>query len=73
MKKIKQLIALTFSLLISGAAFAQSNATTDVAGDDKINVVIGVLGVIFTGIIVYMIIIDRKISRLEKQRKQNKN
>jgi Na+/H+ antiporter NhaA len=71
MMKIKQLIAFTFSLLLSSVAFGQDN-TANVAGDDKINVVIGVLSVIFTCIIIYLVIIDRKITRLEKQRKQEK-
>jgi CcmD family protein len=39
----------------------------------KIYVVIAILLVIFSGIVVYLITIDRKISRLEKQHEKNKN
>lgn len=68
--KIKSIFTLVLSLLASFAAFGQDK-TAELAGDDKINVVIGVLGVIFTCIVIYLIIIDRKISRLEKQKKQD--
>lgn len=35
--------------------------------DGKIWVVVGVVLLIFTGVIIYLVRIDRKISRLEKQ------
>ena len=33
----------------------------------KIYVVVTVIGIIFTGIIIYLVMLDRKISRLEKK------
>lgn len=61
---------LVFVLLgLSNASFAQSS-DVDMADllrqDGKIYVVVSVLGVIFIGIIVYMILIDRRLKKLEK-------
>jgi CcmD family protein len=36
----------------------------------KIYVVVAVVGIVFLGIIVYLVRIDRKISRMEKNQKQ---
>jgi len=38
----------------------------DAQGTGKIEVVVGVLAVIFAGIVAYMISVDRKIKKLEK-------
>lgn len=37
------------------------------APDDKMTVVVAVIAVIFTGIVLYLLFIDKKVSRLEKQ------
>lgn len=66
----KGITTLVLFLLSVVTTFGQ-NATAP-AGDDKILVVVGVLGVIFVGLAVYLISIDRKISRLEKQKKDTK-
>lgn len=70
MKKIKNILSLALVLLASNSLFAQ-DAAEEWAGEDKYNVVIGVLSVIFLGIIIYLIVIDRKIAKLEKQKKDN--
>lgn len=67
--KIKQLFSLVVTLLSFSALFAQSTAE-ELAGKDKYNVVIGVLSLIFICIIVYLIVLDRKVRKLEKQKKQ---
>ncbi len=41
--------------------------------DGKIYVVISVLGIIFTAIVVFLILIERKLNRLEKEVKGFKN
>ena len=75
MKKIFLLIALLFSVVTS---FAQAAADTIEMADalrssGKIYVVVAVLLIIFTGIILYLIRLDRKITNLEKeQQKTNK-
>ena len=38
--------------------------------DGKIYVVIAVLGIIFVGLIIYLIYLDKKISRLEKRNRE---
>lgn len=74
MKKISFLLSL---LLLATICFAQQQASEIVEMADrlrssgKIYVVVTVLMVIFSGIIVYLISIDRKLSRLEKQNKDN--
>ena len=69
MKKIKQLLSSLVLIISTTSVFGQ-DAATEWAGEDKYNVVIGVLSVIFVCIVVYLIVLDRKIAKLEKQKKQ---
>lgn len=76
MKKLLTILFIVFSL----SAMAQdkipvteadyTNTTVEMAdvmrGDGKIYVLVGIIGIIFVGITVYLISTDRKISRLEK-------
>jgi CcmD family protein len=68
----------TFALLmlLSASCFAQENQPIEMADalyqSGKIYVVISVIAVIFIGIISYLIMLDRKISKLEKEIKNNK-
>ncbi|HLN52549.1 MAG TPA: CcmD family protein [Lentimicrobium sp.] len=39
-------------------------------GEDKFTVVIIVMSIIFTGLAVYLILLDRKLTRLEKKQKE---
>jgi hypothetical protein len=56
--------------MLQSIAFAQENTTTGMAdtmrSNGKIYVVVAVILTIFAGIIFYLIRLDRKISRLEK-------
>ena len=58
-------------LLLSTSTFAQNNAPVEMADtllqSGKIYVVVTVLSVIFIGIITYLIMLDRKITKLEKE------
>jgi CcmD family protein len=59
-------------LLLAGAAFAQTNATEPEMADalrasGKIYVVVLVLVIIVTGLLVYLIRLDGKVSRLERE------
>jgi len=58
--------ALPFSLL---AQAAQNNAAEGLAADNKIWVVVLVLATIFAGIIAFLIYLDRRLQKLEKNRK----
>ncbi len=78
MNKLKAII-LTIALgaqtlLIAGDSVSQNNANgvSDAAkemlrGNAKFNVVATVLVLIFVGIILYLLRLDRKMSKLEKQ------
>lgn len=66
MKKILALLTLT--LLISTNLFAQQEVemADKLREDGKIWVVVAVIAVVFAGIIGYLIMLDRKISKIEK-------
>ena len=70
LRKTTSLLAL---LILSASGFAQQNQPVEMADglyqSGKIYVVITVLSVIFAGIIIYLIILDRKIAKLEKDLK----
>ncbi|CAH0996208.1 hypothetical protein EMA8858_02339 [Emticicia aquatica] len=66
MKKIISFLVLLFS---SFNLFAQEVAMADKMREDgKIWVVIGVITIVFVGIITYLVLLDRKISKIEKGR-----
>ena len=41
--------------------------------DGKIYVVVAILSIVFAGIVFYLIRLDRKVSRLEKEQRQSEN
>ncbi|WP_295119165.1 CcmD family protein [uncultured Chitinophaga sp.] len=63
-----------FSMLFSAVAFAQQQNTETGAVNEmmrsngKINVVIGVLVIIFAGIVLYLVRLERKINKLEHEK-----
>jgi CcmD family protein len=69
-------IFLMFSLLLCSVAavFGQATNTPEaesiMESNGKINVVVGVVLLIFVGIIGYIIAIDRKLTKLEKELKK---
>ena len=68
---IKKTGMLFVFFILSVNSFAQSNdqieTTEGFTQSGKIYVVVAVASVIFIGIIVYLISIDRKVSKLEKE------
>jgi K+-transporting ATPase A subunit len=65
---MKKLISLIFLLLLSTITFAQNNEpqmADTMRSDGKIYVVILVLSVVFVCLATYLIIIDRKLKKLE--------
>ena len=74
MNKIFKKLSLLFAILLSLPTFAQTNAPVEMADSfyqsGKIYVVITVLAIIFLGIVSYLIMLDRKISKLEKEIKK---
>jgi CcmD family protein len=75
MNKIIKKTGILFALMIvSASVFAQdTQAPVEMADglyqSGKIYVVVTVLSVIFIGIVSYLIMLDRKISKLEKENK----
>ena len=63
-------LSLVFILLLPNVIFAQTNAPDFMRSIGKIYVVVGVIALIFIGIIFYIIKLDLKISKLEKTLKQ---
>lgn len=72
MNKLKTIAFFVFTF-ITASLFAQENNQIDMAEglyqSGKIYVVVGVLSIVFIGIIVYLIMLDKKISKLENQNK----
>ncbi len=68
---MKKLLSIIVLLLISSVIFAQAAQPVEMAEgmfqSGKIYVVVTVLSVIFLGITGYLISIDRKISKMEKE------
>ncbi len=72
MSNLVKKIALSLMMLfVSASVFAQDNAPIEMATglyqSGKIYVVVIVMAIIFIGITVYLIMLDRKISKLEKE------
>lgn len=65
--------AFLIAMLLSTSTFAQDNAPVEMATglyqSGKIYVVVIVMSLIFVGIAGYLIMLDRKISKLEKESK----
>lgn len=67
---LKKAFILTLLLINASFLFAQEVEMADgMRSSGKIYVVVAVLAIILTGIFLFLVNIDRKISRLEKDRK----
>ena len=68
MKKIGSfLILFLFSMVTFGQDVQQVEMADLLHQSGKIYVVVAVLSIIFIGIVVYLILLDRKISKLERE------
>ena len=71
-KIFKNLIALLIIPISNTGAYANTVEMADVMrANGKIYVVVSVLAIIFIGLISYLIMLDRKLSRIEKEIKEN--
>lgn len=71
--KIQSYLLITLFYLMSFPALAQGREVEmadALRADGKIYVVVLVVGIIFAGIVIYLIWIDRKLRRLEKEMKK---
>lgn len=71
MKKLKYLLFLM--MLVSQPIFAQSKVEEFFRTNEKFYVVVAVLAIIMAGLLFYVIRLDKKVTNLENQIKQNKN
>jgi len=69
MKKMRKTIATAILALVHLSLFAQSEVemADTLRSEGKIYVVVAIMLVIFFGLIGYLVLMDRKISRLEKK------
>jgi CcmD family protein len=73
---MKAVIAFFLSLFhipnLDLLASVQTSMAESESSGSKLSVVVTVVAIIFTGIILYLVFIDRKVSRLEKEIQQKK-
>lgn len=70
---MKKLVSLLFILLVNVSAFAQGTEVEmadTMRANGKIYVVVGIIMMVLVGFITYLILVDRKISKLEKEIKK---
>jgi CcmD family protein len=65
---MKKIITFLVVLLTSFNVFAQEEVqmADQMRADGKIWVVVAVIAIVFVGIIAYLVLLDRKISKIEK-------
>jgi uncharacterized membrane protein YidH (DUF202 family) len=65
---MKKIISFLVVLLTSFNSFAQEEVqmADQMRADGKIWVVVAVIAIVFVGIITYLVLLDRKISKIEK-------
>lgn len=67
---MKRLLNLLVLLVMPIFTFASDVEMADLLHENgKIYVVVGVIAIIFIGIVVYLITIDRRLSKIEKEEK----
>jgi CcmD family protein len=67
---MKRLINILFLALMPLLSLAQDVEMADtMRSNGKIYVVVGVIAIIFVGLLVYMVMLDRRLTKLEKEEK----
>ena len=73
----KKITAFKLLLLTALSSLAQTSGQVEMADamheSGKIYVVVAVLSVVFIGIVIFLVTIERKVSRLEKKMEERKN
>lgn len=71
MKRIKEIIISSVLLLVSLVSFSQETEMADtMRSNGRIYVVVAVLVTILAGLILYVVRVERKISKLERENRQ---
>lgn len=73
MNKLTFIIAFFGSLFLSNLAMAQAEMADTMRSEGKIYVVVAILLIIFVGLIGYLVMLDRKVSRIEKKLTEKKS
>jgi CcmD family protein len=72
MKRLLKYSLIALSLLIVNPAIAQETEMADtMRSDGKIYVVVAIVLIVLTGLIGYLFVLDRKLSKLEKLQGKN--
>lgn len=69
MKKLISLITLILFVVQHTSAQQQIEMADAFRADGKIYVVVGILSLVFTGIVLFLIRLEMKVSKLEKEQK----
>ena len=72
MNKLTSTIAFFCFFLLSNLAMAQAEMADTMRSEGKIYVVVAILLIIFIGLIGYLVMLDRKVSRIEKKLTEKK-
>jgi hypothetical protein len=72
MRKILSLILFFAGLLINQTAFAQDAEMADgMRASGKIYVVVGIILIVLVGLVAFLFMMDKKLTRIEKQLNQS--
>ena len=70
---MKKLSNVLFALLLTSPVYAQEVEMADkMRSEGKIYVLVAIILIILLGLLVYLVMIDRKATRLEKRLEENK-
>lgn len=73
MNKLTSILIFLTSFLLSHISSAQQPEMADtMRSEGKIYVVVAILLIIFAGLIVYLVMLDRKVTRIEKKLPEKK-
>jgi hypothetical protein len=73
MNKLTAIVTFLIAFLFSYVSSAQQPEMADaMRSEGKIYVVVAILLIIFTGMIVYLVMLDRKVTRIEKKLPEKK-
>ena len=73
MKRIGKLVSCLFLLRISAPGFSQNAEMADaMRSEGKIYVLVAIMAVVLSGLIAYLVYLDRKTARLEEKLRNNK-
>ena len=72
MKKLLSILFFLTALLMHQAAYAQDAEMADgMRANGKIYVVVGIILIVLVGLVVYLFMMDKKLTRIEKQLDQS--